>query len=332
METPFQIITGPALSKMCDYSFGDHHAGLDAIYVQKTGVVGLPDGFMKEASIHNTEFLEKCREFEDGIMTLYIDNLRLYNRPVAADEGFDTEWVQHLLDSNDLLALCKKLPNNKFIIFGHQEDTCIDNSIDIPDNVLAVYAVNCEADKDKLFPFPFGVQRQLGLNDKRQDILKDNIEKDKHIHPTKLFYISCAIHRNEERTPLVEFEGEKWATCRFDKYSHYYPYDQYQTYLDEIKDHKFIACPRGHANCYDTHKIWETLYLRRVPVMTDYPYFRRLMQGFPVLFVKNWGDVTPELLKDNDYLYQKAQKMSLKKLDLSLIYNVIVNSYENAII
>ena len=327
METPFQIITGPALSKMCNYSFGDHHAGMDNIIAQRTGFFALADGFMKEANNRNVEFLDKCREYEGKVMTLYIDNLRLYNRSVKANEGPDTEWVESILANNDLLALCEQLVDNKFIIFSHQEDTCIDDKIKIPENVLCIYAVNAEYETDKLYPFPFGVQRQIGASDNRQQILQDNIDA-KHIDPTKLFYINCGIERNDERWPLLDFWTNNWCTTHFNKNSMYFPYSQYQTFLDTIKNHKFMACPRGHANCYDTHKIWETLYLRRVPVMRDYPYFRRLMQGFPVLFVNEWSDITQELLVKNDHLYQEAQKMSLKKLDLSLIYNIIVKSYE----
>ena len=167
----------------------------------------------------------------------------------------------------------------------------------------------------------------MGERDNRLKILKEYITKDEHIEPTKLFYISCAIDRNEERKPLSNFETNEWVTTRFDSLSMFYRYDEYHKYLNEIKDHKFVACPRGHDNCYDTHKIWESLYLRRVPVFRNWPYYKRLMQGFPVLFVEEWSDITPKLLKDNNHLYEKAQKMSLKKLDLSLIFKVIVNSY-----
>ena len=322
-----EIISGPALSKMCDYSFGDHHSGMDKIIAQRTGFFSLIDGFMKEANNRNVEFLDKCKEFEGKVMTLYIDNLRLYNRPVEANPGPDTEWVESMLANNDLLALCGQLVDNLFIVFGHQEDVCIDKNIKIPKNVLGVYAVNAEYETDKLYPFPFGVQRQIGKDDNRQQILKDNIDA-KQIEPTKLFYINCGVERNDERWPLLDFWTNEWCTTHFNKNSMYFPYTQYQIFLDTIKDHKFMACPRGHANCYDTHKIWETLYLRRIPVMRDYPYFRRLMRGFPVLFIKEWSDITEQMLKDNNLLYEEAQKMSLKKLDLNIIYTAIKQSYE----
>ena len=309
-----EIIEGQALSNKCDFSFGDH-----------MGAASIPHpkgGFMKPANSSNTEFLLKCKEFEGKIMTLFIDNIRLYKRPVYAKEGSDREWVEYLLTNNDLLALCAKLLNNKFIIFTSHEDTPIDEYIKLPYNVLGVHAVNAEFNNDKVIPFPYGVQRELE-NDNRIAILKKEIGK-RH-KPTKLLYINCGIERNKEREPLVKFAYLSWATTRFDKDSKFFPYEKYKDFLDEIRDHKFMVCPQGHG--MDCHRNWESLYMRRVPVMREHPYFRRLMKGFPVLFVKEWEDITEELLIENDYLYKEAKEMSLKKLDLDIIFKSIVASY-----
>lgn len=320
METPFKIIDGTALSDMCDYSFGDH-----------MGAASIPrpkGGFMKYANQHNKEFLDKCKEFEGRVMTLFIDNIRLYNRPVWANEGNDAAWIRHLLTHNDLLALCAGLPDNKFVIFCSHEDTPIDEHIKVPDNVLGIHAVNAEYFNNKIHPFPYGLQRELE-NDNRLSIMKKEVEEDRHQEPTKLLYINCGLgveRNNPERAYLVNFEGLNWTTCRFDKDSKFFPYSKYKDFLEELRDHKFMVCPRGHG--MDCHRNWESLYMRRVPVMKDHPYFRKLMDGFPVLFVKDWEDVTQELLEENDYLYQEALKMPLKKLDLNLIFNAIVKSYE----
>ena len=316
-----EIINGTALSDLCDYSFGDH-----------MGAASIPrpkDGFMKLANASNTEFLDKCKEFEGKVMTLFIDNIRLYNRPIWANEGSDAEWVKFLLLTNDLLALCAILTKNKFIIFCSHEDTPIDKHIKIPDNVLGIHAVNAEFYHEKVYPFPYGLQREMGENDDRLSIMKELVEKDEHQEPTKLLYINCGLgkERNDkERAYLPHFEQYDWATCRFDKDSKFFGYDRYKDFLIELRDHKFMICPLGHG--MDCHRNWESLYLRRVPVMKEHQYLRRLMKGFPVLFVHDWPDVTEKLLKDYDYLYQQAQEMPLKKLDLDFIFNTIVGSYK----
>ncbi len=310
-----QLIEGTALSHMCDYSFGDHLGGLQPEYI-----IG---GFMKDANRGNIEFLEKCKAFEGKIMTLFIDNIRLYNRPIWVNAGRDAEWVIHLLMHNDLLQLCATLPHNKFVIFCSHEDTPIDEHIRIPENVLGIHAVNAEYNNEKIHPFPYGLQRELGKNDNRVAIMHKELECTQN--PRKLLYINCGIGRNPERESLVNFEGLPWVTTRFDKDSKYFPYEKYKDFLDEMRDHKFMVCPQGHG--MDCHRNWESLYMRRVPVMRDHPYFRKLMKGFPVLFVKEWSDITEALLMEHDYLYEEAQRMSLKKLDLDLIFTGITQSY-----
>lgn len=315
-----KIIDGTALSNLCDYSFGDH-----------MGAASTPKpigGFMKYANGHNEEFLNKCKEFEGQAMTLFIDNIRLYNRPILAKAGSDAEWVMHLLQTNDLLDLCRKLPNNKFIIFTSHEDTPIDHYIEVPENVLGIHAVNAAYFGGKIHPFPYGLQRELGENDHRLEIMKSEVEKDEYYKPSKLLYINCGLgaERNDkERAYLPHFEKYDWTTCRFDKDSKFFGYDRYLDFLNEIRAHRFMICPQGHG--MDCHRNWESLYLRRVPVMKEHRYFRELMKGFPVLFVKDWNEVTKELLIANNHLFKEAQEMCLKKLDLDLIFNSIVSSY-----
>lgn len=313
-----KIIEGTALSNMCDYSFGDQLGEISSPHIK--------GGFMKYANWGNLEFVEACKKFRGKIMTLFIDNIRLYSRPIWANEGNDALWVAHLLETNDLLALCGKLTHNKFVIFCSHEDTPIDDKIIVPSNVLGIHAVNAAYFNEKIHPFPYGLQRELGDNDNRVRIMKGVVEKDEQQLPHKLLYINCGIERNKEREYLINFQGLKWTTCRFDKDSKFFPYEQYKDFLEELKNHKFMICPQGHG--MDCHRNWESLYLRRVPVMRDHPYFRQLMKGFPVLFVKDWDEVTEQLLKDNDHLYQQAQRMSLKYLDLDVIFKVIMQGYE----
>lgn len=302
-----EIITGQAVADKCDYSFGDH-----AMVWNKHLF-----GTYATANAHNQQFLDKCKEFEGKVMTLFIDNIRLYARPVHTDTSNDDVFVERIMAKNDLLKLCSLLPNNQFIIFTGEEDTPIDEHITLPPNVLMVYAVNALYNTDRIAPFPYGLQRRIGP-DPRLDVMLDNVLEDRKVTPNKLLYLNCGIGRNPDRQYLANFSTNDWVTTRFDKDSKFFPYDRYQDFLDEIRDHKFMLCPRGHG--MDCHRNWESLYLRRVPVMKDHPYFRRLMKGFPVLFVNDWPEVTRELLESNDHLFQEAQTMDLAKLDLDKMF------------
>jgi len=319
MVTHVEIINGMTLSNMVDYSFGDHLGGIDP--------VNLPGGFMKFANEGNVEFFEKAREFEGRVMTLFIDNIRLYNRPLITSSFTDSQWVNYLLTYNDLLRVCASLQNNKFVIFTSHEDTPIDEMISLPDNVLGIHAVNAVYNNDRIHPFPIGLQREIGGEDNRMQIMEEELHR--RVKPTKLLYINCGLgaERNqEERAYLPNFARFEWATCRFEKNSKFFPHSRYREFLTEMRDHKFVVCPKGHG--MDCHRNWESLYLRRVPVFKDHPYFRVLMKDYPVLFVNEWSDITPRLLVENDHLFRKVQRMKMAKLDLSTLFTGIMANYK----
>ena len=67
-----ELIEGVALSKLCDYSFGDQSGQWGNIHTS----------FMKDANLTNVEFVSKLFETKKSrdYMTLFIDNIRLYKR------------------------------------------------------------------------------------------------------------------------------------------------------------------------------------------------------------------------------------------------------------
>lgn len=297
-----EIISGNSIERMCDYSFGDQ-AGV---------LMNIPGAFMKKANGSNREFINFCKGKE--YLTLFIDNIRLYIRPIKHNEA-DRYWIE-TLQREDLLRLVAQIPC-EFTVYTSHEDTPIDEHIVVPDNVRKIYATNAFHNTDKVIPFPYGLQRKMNEEDNRIEIMKELVEKDEHQEPTKLLYINCGLGKERnapERAYLPHFEQYGWATCRFNKDSMHFPYSRYRDFLAEMKDHKFMICPEGHG--IDCHRNWELLYMRRVPVMKKSPYFTRLMQDFPVLFVDRWEDVTRELLVQNDHLYREALTMDLTKLDL----------------
>jgi hypothetical protein len=290
------VITGSLFEDNVDYSFGD----------QASIVCKALGGFMKHANMDNVEFLQLCKEKKH--LKLFIDNIRLYKRPIKADNEDDQVWIDGLMEEDDLLKLCGNLPDNTFTIFTSHEDTPIDEHIDVPSNVT-IYALNALHNNEKVIPFPFGLQRQMTWDDPRLEIMEEYL--DINYAPTKLLYMNMGIGRNPERQGLERFADCEYATARIDPNSRFYSWDKYRFYLNEVLDHKFVICPKGHG--FDCHRNWETLYLRRVPIMKRHPYFEKLMKGLPVLFVDSYDDVNEQLLLDNEHLYQEAQKLDLNR-------------------
>ena len=303
-----ELIEGVALSKLCDYSFGDQSGQWGSIYTS----------FMKDANFLNTEFATKVFDVIQtrDYMTVFIDNIRLYKRQIESVKPEDERYVNALMARSDLLNLCSTFPQMKFIIFTNLEDTPIDDQIRVPDNVLCISAVNAIAHGDKVIPAPYGVQRKMTPDDDRIEQLMGWMEFDNKDNPDNLLYVSHNESSNARRLGIKNlFYDKDWAEVNEQRVG-------YHTFLSNLSNSKFMICPIGNA--IDCHRNWEVLYMRRVPVMVRDPYLEELYKDYPVLFVDNYKDVTKELLIKNDHLFQKAQTMNLSGLTLPTFFDRIV--------
>ena len=304
-----ELIEGVALSKLCDYSFGDQSGQWGNIYTS----------FMKDANFLNTEFATKVFEVMQtrDYMTVFIDNIRLYKRQIESVKPEDKRYVNALMARSDILDLCSNFPQMKFIIFTNLEDTPIDDFIlnKIPENVACISAVNAITHNDKVIPAPYGVQRRMNPSDDRIEQLTQYME---HVpsKPRNLLYVSHNESSNVKRMGIKSlFYDKDWAEVNEQRVP-------YNIFLYNLSGSKFMICPIGNA--IDCHRNWEVLYMRRVPIMTRDPYLQKLFENYPVLFVDKYSDITEELLLANDHLFQKAQTMDLSGLTLPTFFDRIV--------
>ena len=308
-----ELIEGVALSKLCDYSFGDQSGQWGNIYTS----------FMKEANLTNVEFVSKVFEIKKSrdYMTLFIDNIRLYKRYIVEVSESDRSYIDSLHERNDLLHLCSCFPNMKFIIFTNLEDTPIDEYIFdlLPENVLCISAVNAVSFGGKVIPAPYGLQRRMTLDDSRIEDIESYMKKLPK-NPPGLLYISHNESSHKERGGIKDlFRNKIWAEVHEQRVT-------YSVFLYNLSQSKFMICPRGNA--IDCHRNWEVIYMRRVPIMKKHPYLQELYKDYPVLFVDDYSEVTEQLLIDNDNLFQEAQELDLSSLDLNNFFNKVV---ENAL-
>ena len=300
-----ELIEGVALSQLCDYSFGDQSGQWGGIYTH----------FMKDANLINLEFVNKVFDIKKSrdYMTLFIDNIRLYNRKIEEVKPEDWPIIRAMMQKSNLLSLCKNFTDMKFIIFTNLEDTPLDKHIFtcLPSNVVRVVAVNSVVFGHKVIPAPYGVQRRMSPSDDRIEILKSYMDKETNKVPRsfRLLYVGVNENSHEERKGLTQqFIDESWATVETQRVD-------FETYLDRMWRCKFVLCPRGNA--IDCHRNWETIYMRRVPVMKRTPFLEELYKDYQVLFVDDYSEVTEQLLIDNNQMFLDAQTQDLSKLDLN---------------
>lgn len=65
-------------------------------------------------------------------------------------------------------------------------------------------------------------------------------------------------------------------------------------FLKDIKQHRFVVCPEG--NGVDTHRLWETLYCGRIPIVKR-SNAHSLLKELPICWVDDWTEVTLEWLE-----------------------------------
>lgn len=66
-------------------------------------------------------------------------------------------------------------------------------------------------------------------------------------------------------------------------------------HLLETAESRFALCPSGLG--MDTYRLWQTLLLGTIPVVESNPGFDRTYSRLPVLVVRNYTDLTPQLLR-----------------------------------
>ncbi len=66
-------------------------------------------------------------------------------------------------------------------------------------------------------------------------------------------------------------------------------------YFKNIGKFKFVICPEG--NGIDTHRLWETLYSKGIPIVEDNLEMRKKLEGLPVIWTCDYSDLTEEYLE-----------------------------------
>jgi hypothetical protein len=70
-----------------------------------------------------------------------------------------------------------------------------------------------------------------------------------------------------------------------------------QEYFQTVNKYKFVLCCEG--NGFDSHRLWETLYLNNFPILLKTEWSKSLKNlNLPILIVDTYGQINQELLLD----------------------------------
>lgn len=186
----------------------------------------------------------------------------------------------------------------------------------LPANVVKWYAQNVELGPeyyDKIVPIPIGLENSYCFPyDKARMLFNKNTDEREPLPGGRFIYFNCNLRTNyaERSEALKHASGNGYVTVQEGMNGH-----NYDGFLDDILAHKAVISPRG--NGLDCHRTWETLYLRRVPIMKYTPslYNMRL----PILWLQSWDQLknTQAIIDAVDmFKYDIAANIGMGKLSM----------------
>jgi hypothetical protein len=186
-----------------------------------------------------------------------------------------TIFYSHISHIHEVFEKINKLNHNVILITGNCDPPV--TSFVAPSNVKYWFAQNCLSSDSRTIPIPIGLRNPFPYEIENQfpilsgasyqngqfceEVMKDIYLNDDS-HPSKFLYTNfnertnlgyrSVIKKISVETPFIDYENPLENV------------DGYNNYYSKILDHQSTICPIG--NGIDTHRIWEVLYCKRIPI------------------------------------------------------------------
>ena len=260
-------------------------------------------------------FIDFDESFYDNTIT-GLDLAKYCNKkykPTIYDTEFDTlvepgdVWFMHRDFLPEFFQAISGSPHKINVVTQHGDDEFDPTMMSMkPRSVVKVFAPNNTHNSEDSVAIPLGLGPSFGHGAPlAEDIKSMNTKQER----SNLLYVNFRPYTYpQERQPLFEYFNTmkfNWATV---EESSDVSSGSWDSYLDSLVSHKFALCPRG--NGIDTHRFWESLYSRTVPVVR-YEEAHRNFLDLPVLFVNDWSQVTERFLEE------KYEEMASREWDYS---------------
>lgn len=197
--------------------------------------------------------------------------------------------------------------HDAIVVSGHSDyamsddafRTILDKFDEQNGSLRCMFAQNatCTTD-DRLIGLP------IGLTNKCHDspehlVLGDTTPFERVLTTLKtienLVYANFSVSTNDtaRRELLENIQNVQWITTSTMIKS----IEGRQKYISDIYHHAFCLCPSG--NGIDTHRLWECLYLKTIPIVQEHDMYKRHFSELPILRLPCLADITsyhPNLL------------------------------------
>lgn len=214
----------------------------------------------------------------------------------------------------------KELLEGGTVIFGHSDIPTGRFDISLIKKLFKVkriFGTNLLAKQNISIPIPLGITN-MGADGPFHNLLGDpelflraDEESDflGHFEPT--IYANFSVANNiRTRGELLKVLSSLPRPIRVEFSIPEFTKSARLKYLSSCRQSAFVVCPEG--NGFDTHRLWETLYMGGVPVVQKNNYISPLIAELPVLQVRNWVE-----LQDLAMLEEEWAKIKLEAWDFS---------------
>jgi hypothetical protein len=191
-----------------------------------------------------------------------------------------TEYLSAAMD------VIRANPDNLFTLVTHNSDL-LAAARNPPANLHRWFAQNRGIDRDGVYSLPIGLENEHWFPYKQQIMLKKKPEEPRIAKAFAQFNPNTHPERNHALSTLSPDTHDVYAGANGDR-------SQHSLFCNNLAKYAFCLCPRGNGT--DTHRLWEALYMGCIPICKTY-VAHKFDNSLPVLFVKQWEDITKDLLE-----------------------------------
>jgi len=182
----------------------------------------------------------------------------------------------------------------------------------------STWSVNAKPFRNNLYSIPLGLSNPTMESPLHEisgdiDLLLESLKfGDYEFEFNPNYYVNFTVATNPiERQFVIDVLkriGVKSFNQKFDRGGRL-------DYLKGIRQSTFVICPEG--NGVDTHRLWETLYLGRIPIIKNNLAISSLISDLPVLVVNDWNELLDQNLVKEKYTSLRKREFDFKKLSAS---------------
>ena len=266
------LITGEKIQTLCDY------------------YIGTNDDFNFNPVIRNQspKHINIDNYNIESIKKLKVNNIFCYTHLIDGEAAN----FNSVKCSNNLKNITIILSNisTKFNLFFHNSDGEFKNehkSLLQISNVNKIFTQNLSIEpEERIIPLPIGIANSMWRHG-NLNIWKQILETNSLVNKPKSIYFNFNINTNTVKR-------KKCYDIITSKNIPNLPNTDYLNYLTILSSYKFAICPEG--NGLDTHRFWECLYLKVIPICLKNHITEYYSKTFPIVLLDDWNDLNIEKL------------------------------------